>query len=114
MPFSAPTKAVVFSMPTWVFEVYELVKTEQTDHAIDVLFAGVDDLLSNEWFFECDQIIGKIDLEQLDTHLLVGLLSITFTAKSVLPGRPDLVRRVEERLKILAPDRIEGLMRGLA
>jgi len=100
----------------WLQEIYQQVETgteEGTDRAIDILFKHIDTMFLDGEFEGCNEILPKIDLERLDTNLLVGLLSITVAAKDKLPSRPELVRRIEERLTILAPDRVRRLVSDL-
>lgn len=101
------------SAPTWLDTVYSLVARGKPDDAIDVLFDRVDDLLIAGEFPRCNDLLHAVDLARLDIDLLVALLSITLRAAPHLPDRPWLVQRVEKRLREIAPDRIEGLMRGL-
>ena len=101
------------SAPIWLDTVYSLVARGAPDDAIDVLFDHVDDLLITGEFRRCNDLLHAVDLARLDTDLLVALLSITLPAAPHLRDRPWLVQRVEKRLQEIAPDRIEGLMRGL-
>jgi hypothetical protein len=98
---------------SWPDELYCLVSLGQTDRALDLLFDRVDDLLFAERLDECDALLVDLDLERLDPALLVGVLSITFQARRVLLCRAGLVDRVEARLLVLVPDRIDALLKGL-
>ena len=84
-----------------------------TDDAVYKLFTRVDDQLLDGDFAQVDDLILTVDLEQLDTTRIVALLSITAAARHKLIHRADFVTRVEQRLLVLAPDRIDGLMKGL-
>jgi hypothetical protein len=97
----------------WLPEVYTLVAEGRNDAAIDRVFGEIDDLLLGGAFSAVDDILLEVELAKLNTTLLVGFLTITFAAKTRLFGREDFVRRVEQRLLVLAPDRIDGLLRGL-
>lgn len=97
-------------IPDWLNTVYALVEKGDQNLAIDVLFYEVDDM-SNQ---ECDKILLRVDLDQLDVALMIGLLSITLVRKAELYNRVEVFRQVEERLmKDLAPERVVGLLRGL-
>lgn len=96
----------------WFEKMYGLVEGDRADEALDILFEEVDTLLRDDMDL-VTEMFEAIDLSRLDTNLLVGVLSITLAGKEYLPSRPQLVQRVEERLRILASERIEGLMKGL-
>jgi hypothetical protein len=97
----------------WLQEIYRLVATDEKDAAVDILYERVDELHRRGEFAASDRVIAQVDLERLDTLLLVALLSITCPASHELQNRAKLVERIEARLMELAPDRIEGLMEGL-
>lgn len=100
-------------IPDWLEDMYCLVAKGDIDNALDVLFDKVDDLLLAGSFEECNRLLPLIDVGRLDTHLLVSVLSITKAASGLLPARQQLVRRVEERLAVIAPERVERLLGGL-
>ncbi len=99
--------------PIWLGDVYSLVDQDRPDEAADILFDRIDDLLVDGQFGRCDELLRAIDLKRLDTHLIVALLSITRAAARHLPYRTRLFERAQERLSILAPDRVERLLAGL-
>ncbi|MFO7561391.1 MAG: hypothetical protein R6X02_02005 [Enhygromyxa sp.] len=99
--------------PPWLASLYELVEQGSIDEAIDLLFDHVNDLLFDDRADECDELLQAIDLDRLDTNLLVSLLSVTLPARAVLPSRPALVERVDRRLTELAPARVDRLLSGL-
>ena len=94
----------------WVDEIYKLVKENRNDAALDILFDHIDDMFLAGKFKECDKVLPTIDLERLNTSLLVGLMMITFAAKDKLTYREQMLINIEDRLKVLAPDRVEKLM----
>ena len=97
----------------WLDELYALVERERTDDAVDLLFENVDELLSAGRFDRCDEILRTIDLNRLDTHLTVALLSITLAARGQLPYRVRLMEHARARLSVLAPERVDRLLSGL-
>jgi hypothetical protein len=99
--------------PTWLDDVYLLVARGQIDDAVDVLFSNLDEMLLVGHFSRCNALLRVVDLKKLDTNLLVGLLSITLSAKALLPERADVVGRVEARLNELDPSRTARLLDGL-
>ncbi|WP_428265089.1 hypothetical protein [Haliangium sp.] len=99
--------------PLWLGDVYSLVARQQPDEAIDILFDHIDELLSEGQFARCDSVLRAIDLDRLDTNLVVAVLSITLSAADELPHRARLLSRAEKRLSVLAPERVERLLHGL-
>ena len=101
------------SAPTWLGDVYALVDGGHIDRAVDIVFDQIDDLLIAENFGRCNELLLTVDPQRLDTHLMVSVLSITKSAACRLPNRAILFHRVEERLRVVAPDRIVRLLDGL-
>ena len=93
--------------------MYQPVEEGRTARALDVLFDHIDDMLCDGEFQRCDEVIQHIDLERLNTSLLVGVLSITLAAREKLNHRRQVVEAIRKRLEILAPGRVEPLMQGL-
>ena len=93
--------------------MYQFVEEGRTAAALDVLFNHIDDMLCDGDFQKCDDVIQRIDLERLDTNLLVGVLSITLAAREKLSRRAQVVQAIRKRLEILAPGRVEALMSEL-
>lgn len=81
--------------------------------ASDLLFEKIDDLLLEGKMEEADEAIRAIDVDKLDSSLLVGVLSVTLRARDLLRTRPALVRAIEKRLHDIVPGRVEELMSGL-
>lgn len=94
-------------------KIYDLIDQQKPHAAVDILFRNIDTLLRNGQFDVCDGLIKGIDLQRLDTNLIVALLSITLPAADKLPYRPSLFTACFERLSALAPDRVERLVRDL-
>lgn len=101
--------SVVIATFQWLESVYSLVVDTDFDRAIDVVFENVELLTDNQ----CDLMLRSVDLARLEANLLVGLLSITLERRERLPYRDQFVRGVEARLRVLAPERLAGLMVGL-
>lgn len=102
-------RPMVVATFSWLDTVYALVQAQRFDAAIDELFENVVDLATEQ----CELLLKSVDLDRLDTNLLVGLLSITLERATELPSRTSLVRAVEQRLLVLAPSRVDGLLQGL-
>lgn len=99
-------------MKNWIEKIYISIEAGKIDKGIDILFDEIDDLLCAGEFDTCNDTLKLFDLEKLDSNLLVGLLSITYAAKDKLPYRSEMVEKIRSRLKLLAPGRVEKLMRG--
>ncbi len=83
------------------------------DDTLDHIFLKVDTLCEESRFSELDAALAAIDVETLDTVILVGVLSATFPAKAHLPSRPALFERIRARLTQTDPTRVGGLLEGL-
>lgn len=81
--------------------------------AISALFSAVDKAFSDGRFEEIDALLPQIDLEKLDSTLLVGVLSITLSAKDKLTNRPALFDAVAARIWKLRPEAYQNLLVGL-
>ena len=93
--------------------IHELARQGEIDMAADFMLAEFDDLFTNGRFEEANALMCRIDLNQLDTNLVVCLLCSTFPAKDKLPDRAKIVALAEARLRLLALDRVKTLMHGL-
>jgi hypothetical protein len=105
---SEPTPALM-----WIDQVYSLVSRRQFDKAIDIVFAAVDDMLTNDQLDQCASLLQSVDLKRLETNLLVGLLTATLPVAARLPARTKFLDRAEARLRELAPARVDRLLAGL-
>lgn len=103
----------IVNSPMWLEDIYSLVAQRKIDEAIDILFRHVNEMLCRNEFVLCNDLLYTVDLKRLDTNLLVGLLTITLPASTELPFRAKLVKRIEEKLRILAPGRAERILNGL-
>ena len=81
-----------------LWSVYKLIRKQSIDEAIDVLFKHVEELLIAKDFKQCDDFLKEVDLKQLDSNLIVTLLSITRAAKEHLPYRATFLTHARARL----------------
>ena len=100
-------------MPSFLPEVYALVRVGAVDEAMDVVLLHVDDLLTAHDFASCDRVLRDVDVEQLDVSVIIAVLSSTRRAALYLRERPAFVQRARTRLTQLAPDRVDSLLKGL-
>jgi hypothetical protein len=97
----------------WLDDVYAFVAAKDDERAVELVFDTIDDLLLEGRFQVCDDTLRAVDVERLNPTLLLALLSITLAAKDRLHGREALLKRIERRLRTLAPERVEELLHGL-
>lgn len=95
----------------WLEEVYALTARNRGDEAIDLLFSKVDAELRAARFEALSGVLQAVDVERLDSGLMVALLAITRSAKEELPHRATLLTRIEKCLAEKMPDRAERLLR---
>ena len=86
---------------------------EDLDESVDVIFDHFDELLHSRNFREADKALDAVDVNRLDSSLMVALLTITRAAKYNLRRREELIRRIETKLRADAPDRVDELLSGL-
>lgn len=75
--------------------VYDFVKRQKEDHAIDVIFEYINQLLVERRFEACDRILGDVEIARIPTVLMVSFLTITAAAKSKLRNRRRFYKSVE-------------------
>jgi hypothetical protein len=81
--------------------------------ALDRLYRAIDGLIRSGAVAECDRVLRDVNINEMQTHLLVGLLTITASDAHRLSSRSALAKRVRSRLVELAPDRVDKLVAGL-
>jgi len=97
----------------WLPTVYSLVGQAREEEAADIVFEKIDDLLCAGQFRRCDELLQMVDVKRLDVKVMLSFLAITLAAKDELRGRVSLLQHVENRLKVLMPDRAESLLAPL-
>ena len=75
--------------------VYDFSKRRKEDHAIDVIFEYINNLLVEGHFETCDRILGEVDIARIPTVLMVSFLTITAAAKAKLKNRRRFYKLVE-------------------
>lgn len=101
-----------FLVHKFLQEVYSSIP-DNIDHGLNLIIEYTDDCFLENRFQDCDFLLDTVNLNLLDTFLIVGFLSATRCAKNKLKSRKTFVERARIRLTELAPDRIERLMSGL-
>jgi hypothetical protein len=82
------------------------------DAKLDIIYNVIDNLLLKGRFDLVDLQLRRMDVENANTDILLGYLTITFAAKSKLPSRPAFFERAEQTLK-KRPEWDELLLYGL-
>ncbi|MFO0607981.1 MAG: hypothetical protein U0324_32755 [Polyangiales bacterium] len=95
--------------------VYSLSQSDREAALLDLIYDTLDDMLLDEQFGRCDAALARVDVRRLSAVAMVGFLTITLTAKHLLPSRVALVARIREDLRgSRSPAEIDELLKGLA
>lgn len=86
--------------------------SDSIERELDFILATFDDLFCEGSFSRVNQILKSIEVDKLDTSILIGFLSFSCCARDELEFYDSFVSLVEEHLKVIEPDRWERLMRG--
>lgn len=78
-----------------------------TRRALDELYGRLFELPDEE----LNEYISTVDLTEMDTHLVMGILCVAGHRKG-LKDWDAFLERVHARLTELAPDRVDRLMKG--
>ena len=99
---------------TRVYAWEKILKEADPDKSLDLLCKHVDQLLTAGKFEECDKFIQAANFENLNTNMIVGVLSVTLAAKYELPSRIDFYRTAHSEFsRYFSEDRVQGLLDGL-
>jgi hypothetical protein len=91
-------------------KIYSLILENKNCAALDIMFYEIDSLCLAGKFSDVDVLIKTVDLKQLNTTLMIGLLCITKCATLELLERENSVKLIEQRLNITEPNRVEKLI----
>lgn len=94
----------------WMTEMYRCVDRDDVDAALEILYDELVGLQTDGRFAECDDMLAILDIEGLDSNLMVGVLSVTYQARDRLRNRARVLQKIERRLGQLAPNRVEALI----
>ncbi|MBL8797572.1 MAG: hypothetical protein JNM56_26970 [Planctomycetia bacterium] len=100
---------------TFLMEVYSLSQIGDTDSAGFKIFDFLDRVLTDGFNAVCDNILGMVDVEKLDTKLMRSFLSVTLAAKQKLPSRAALYGRIERKMmQLRGPEKTRRIIGSLA
>jgi len=97
----------------WVEVAYSQVFQSNNEGAVDVIFDQLDQLLLDGDFLKCDEVLREIDVNLLNAHTIIAILSVTLRASKKLENRVDFVSRARQRLEEITPNRVDVLLLGL-
>lgn len=110
---SNPTVGVVDKSAAEVFleGMQMLAARGEIDAAMDHAFDTVDRWLAEARFGLCDDMLASVDESTVHEDLLVGLLTITYAARSRLTSRADFLARASKALtrRLGAPEAARSL-----
>ena len=89
-----------------------LAEQGRVDAALDLIFARVDESFRSGEFSDCDQLLQRLSVGDYETDVLLGLLTATLPARSLLPSRPDFFLRAEAEIQRRG-EMEPGLLTGL-
>ena len=81
---------------------------ESSDATLDMLYDGIDDLLSSGRFAFVDWILASLHLD-LPPDVWLALLTITLPAESKLPHRAEKLEKVRSMFRADADVILKGL-----
>ena len=96
-------------------DLYQAIGKVHDEKLIDLLMERFDIALSTGFFSVADDLLEEIDIDKLNSNLIICILCATRRAGSLghLLKRQGFVDRARVRLTELHPERVERLMEGL-
>lgn len=89
-----------------------LAEQGRVDAALDLIFARVDETFRRGDFADCDHLLRRLAVADYSTDILLGLLTATLPARSLLASRPDFYSRTEDEIQRRG-EMEPGLLTGL-
>lgn len=93
----------------------EIYKADDADRALDILYAGVTNLVRAEGWDALDYALARVDLGRTSTDVAIGFLASTHPVRDRLPSRQRLLARIERWLptKGKTLEQVQKILRGL-
>ena len=102
-------------IPGFLNEVYSLSQIGDTDTAGFKVYDFLDRVLIDGFFAVCNEILSVVDINKLDTKLMDSFLTITAPAKTKLPSRVVLYKKIESKMTALrGPEKTRRILGSLA
>lgn len=93
--------------------LYDLV--DEAIGTADEIFSKLGfEVPARSGFEAIDLGLTRLDPSNMATVAIVSVLTITFSTRHLLPNRADFYRKCESVLRVREPDRLQGLLGGLA
>jgi hypothetical protein len=105
-------KASECSILQWVAGIYKLEEVD-CDAAQHEIFYTIDKFCTEGNFKDCDTILQVLDLNRLNTNLIISFLTITLPAKQHLQSRKQFFEKVVKHFEVTEPSRDVQLLMGL-
>lgn len=97
----------------WLEQVYTLCAEGKFNPALYLVLNELDELLHERDVARCDAILAAADVGQMPVEVRMAFLMGTFRARTALRARKGFLDRVETRLRLETPDRVEALLATL-
>ena len=88
-------------------------ETKGVSVALDILYDNIDDMLLAGKFQQIDSYLTEIHIPGLSKHILLGILTITFAAKTRLLAREAFFFKVKDELTKRNETNVGELLQGL-
>lgn len=72
---------------------------DRIDDAIDIIYNGIDYLLRDGKFSECNSVLDKIDVDFHSLDIILSLLTATLPVRSRFKARKKLLQNIEAKLR---------------
>ncbi len=92
------TSDVLIDEFDWLPSIYDLDPNTQNPADLKILYDKVNKLLTAGRFGACAQLFSRIDPNKSPALILVGLLRLTFPARSKIKSWPDLLTNTRSEL----------------
>ena len=103
----------LYNWPQWLTDAVSLENAGREDEALDLVYRNVDELLRNGQFNDVETLIREVNVDDLPTDVMLGILSITLSARGHLPSRTRFVNQARILLGWRGED-VSFLLKGLA
>ena len=94
-------------------DIYNAIdKKLSDDSVIDLIFNNFDIEFRAGNFNKVDSILEDLDIDKLNTVLLIAILSITHSARDKLCSRECFIRRIRAKFEKTESHRVDRLLKN--
>lgn len=97
------------SREAWVYKTYQLVRSGDTQGAVDAIYDGMENLLNLSPRY-ADDLLLRIDPSRLNEESIQSILMATYAASHLLPNRTDFIARTKPKIK-LTKEEVQRLLK---